>query len=266
MTANIYWSKLCGKRDVCHNTLKYLAFAEVFPKYCTTGSLFFSDLYPGLKQNNKFCHGLEKYFNFIKIKYFYYKHCKCCHSYMIWVRKNSSDVILKWGGLQGRVFSPKRASGLIYQLYTTVSCCSIFISTYCHAFLGTHCHCFSVRVLLPLYQFKRCVSILYFPVNFIPVPFITQDVTITDFMSCQVWTCNDSINSLHFEEPINLETLISDGPFTFAAAALLKLFFFSGVFWFSVTIKQRCQFLPSTNILDFFCCNGRWFRSSDEYS
>lgn len=91
-----------------------------------------------------------------------------------------------------------------------------------------------------------------FSCKFYSSAFITQDVTITDFMSCQVWTCNDSINSLHFEEPINPETLIWDVPFTFTAAALLKLFFFSGVFWFSVTIKQKCRFFPSTNILDFF--------------
>lgn len=184
--------------------------------------------------------------------------------------ENSSDVILKWGGLEGRVFSPKRASGLICQLYTTVSCCtSIFISTYCHAFWGTHCHSFSFLVLLLIFQFKGCISILCFPGNFIPVPFITQDVTIilvADFTSCQFWMYNDSVNSLSFEEPINPETLTWDLPFTFAADALLKLFFFCGVFRFSVTIKQRCWFLSSTDILDFFCCNGWWFRSSDEYS
>lgn len=150
--------------------LNILLSQKFFQNIAQQAPYFFSDFSPGLKQNNKFCHGLEKCFNFIKIKYFYYKHCKCCHLYMVWVRKNSS-VIWKWGGLEGRVFSPRRASGLIYQLHTTVSCCSsIFISTYCHTFLGTHCHCFSIWVPLPLYQFKRCISILYFPVNFIPVP------------------------------------------------------------------------------------------------
>lgn len=52
--------------------------------------------------------------------------------------------------------------------------------------------------------------------------------------------CNVSVNSLTSEQSVNPETQIRVVPFTFTTAALLKLFFFCGVFQFSVIIKQRC--------------------------
>lgn len=47
------------RENICSNTFIYLAFAEVFSKYCTTGSIFFSSLYPNVNQKDKFCQSLE---------------------------------------------------------------------------------------------------------------------------------------------------------------------------------------------------------------